>query len=113
MEIGLHSRDVYQHFLETEKQQEEADIISTSLIVLDRQWSAATGLPPNFQLSDFDYANAASVCQPHQYFQCRTTRLGATTQVYLLDLTYHDFLPPGPEHVPESHDDIHCDEPKV
>ncbi|KAH8752786.1 hypothetical protein F5883DRAFT_471112 [Diaporthe sp. PMI_573] len=61
MEIGLHSRDVYQQFLETEKQQEEADIISTSLIVLDRQWSAATGLPPNFQLSDFDYANAASV----------------------------------------------------
>lgn len=64
MEIGLHSRDVYQQFLETEKQQEEADIISTTLIVLDRQWSAATGLPPNFQLSDFDYASATSVCQP-------------------------------------------------
>lgn len=61
MEIGLHSRDVYQQYLETDKQQQEAEIISTSLIVLDRQWSAATGLPPNFQLSDFDYANASSV----------------------------------------------------
>lgn len=61
MEIGLHSRDVYQQYLETEKQQEEAEIISTSLIVLDRQWSAATGLPSNFQLSDFDYADASSV----------------------------------------------------
>lgn len=75
MEIGLHSRDVYHQFLETEKKQEEADIISSSLIVLDRQWSAATGLPPNFQLSDFDYANAASVCQPHS--QCGPSRSGA------------------------------------
>lgn len=64
MEIGLHSQDVYQQFLETDKQQEEADIISSTLIVLDRQWSAATGLPPNFQLSEFDYASATSVCQP-------------------------------------------------
>lgn len=61
MEIGLHSRDVYQQYLETDEQQEEAEIISTSLIVLDRQWSAATGLPSNFQLSDFDYADASSV----------------------------------------------------
>lgn len=68
MEIGLHSRDVYQQYLETEKQQEEAEIISTSLIVLDRQWSAATGLPSNFQLSDFDYADAASVSLPHVYY---------------------------------------------
>ena len=35
MEIGLHSRDVYQQFLGTDKQQEEADIISSTLIVLD------------------------------------------------------------------------------
>lgn len=64
MEIGLHSRDVFQQCLGTEKQQQEAEIISTSLIVLDRQWSAATGLPPNFQLSDFDYADASSVSLP-------------------------------------------------
>jgi hypothetical protein len=61
MEIGLHSREVYQQFLETEEQQQEAENISCSIIVLDRQWSAATGLPPNFQLSDFSYADASSV----------------------------------------------------
>lgn len=54
MELGFHNGEVSKHILTTEAQRREAAIVTTSVIVLDRQWSASTGLPPNFQDSSFD-----------------------------------------------------------
>lgn len=54
MELGFHNGEVSKHILTTEAQRQEAAIVTTSVIVLDRQWSASTGLPPNFHDSSFD-----------------------------------------------------------
>lgn len=54
MELGLHNGDVSKHILTSEVERQEAAIVMCSIIVLDRQWSAATGLPKNFQDSNFD-----------------------------------------------------------
>ncbi|EUC42269.1 hypothetical protein COCMIDRAFT_29081 [Bipolaris oryzae ATCC 44560] len=54
MELGLHRRDVHCHLLRDEKQRTGISAIIWSIVILDRQWSAATGLPQNFQESDFD-----------------------------------------------------------
>ncbi|SPO05420.1 uncharacterized protein DNG_08107 [Cephalotrichum gorgonifer] len=35
------------------------------LVVLDRQWSAAAGLPPNFQMTDFDSAQPSATQNPY------------------------------------------------
>ncbi|KAH8707127.1 hypothetical protein GQ44DRAFT_777517 [Phaeosphaeriaceae sp. PMI808] len=56
MELGLHRRDVHQQLLRDESQHAEISALLWSIVVLDRQWSAATGLPQNFQESDFDQA---------------------------------------------------------
>ncbi|KAM3556914.1 hypothetical protein MY1884_004816 [Beauveria asiatica] len=48
MELGIHSGDVIEHVLDTEAQRKEAYRLVCSTVVLDRQWSAMTGLPPNF-----------------------------------------------------------------
>lgn len=54
MELGLHRRDVHRHLLRDEKQRTGISAVIWSIVILDRQWSAATGLPQNFQESDFD-----------------------------------------------------------
>ena len=54
MELDLHHQDVARHILGTGQQWAEYTVVVTSVIVLDRQWSAATGLPTNFSNSDFD-----------------------------------------------------------
>lgn len=54
MELGLHRRDVHLHVLRDEKERTDTSALLWSIVVLDRQWSAATGLPQNFQESDFD-----------------------------------------------------------
>ncbi|KAJ6279570.1 hypothetical protein J3E71DRAFT_393591 [Bipolaris maydis] len=54
MELGLHRRDVHCHLLRDEKQRTGISALIWSIVILDRQWSAATGLPQNFQESDFD-----------------------------------------------------------
>ncbi|EUC28755.1 hypothetical protein COCCADRAFT_30046 [Bipolaris zeicola 26-R-13] len=54
MELGLHRRDVHRHLLRDEKQRTGISALIWSIVILDRQWSAATGLPQNFQESDFD-----------------------------------------------------------
>lgn len=56
MELGLHRRDFHKHLLRNEKPHTEVTTLLWSIMVLDRQWSAATGLPQNFQESDFDQA---------------------------------------------------------
>lgn len=56
MELGLHRQDAHQHLTENERQREEISALVWSIVILDRQWSAATGLPQNFHDSDFDQA---------------------------------------------------------
>lgn len=61
LELGLHSRDVPEHILGTEHERSQVVAIICTTIVLDRQWSAATGLPTHFQESHFHQAMKSSV----------------------------------------------------
>ncbi|KAF9774583.1 hypothetical protein IL306_007396 [Fusarium sp. DS 682] len=54
MESGLHNTDVSRHILKTEADLEEHAVIASTLSVLDRQWSASTGLPTNFSNWELD-----------------------------------------------------------
>lgn len=54
MELGLHNSEVSRHILASETLRAEAANITCSIIILDRQWSAATGLPAHFQESMFE-----------------------------------------------------------
>ncbi|KAG9252972.1 uncharacterized protein F5Z01DRAFT_170004 [Emericellopsis atlantica] len=54
MELGFHNGEVSKHILTSEAQKREVAVVTASVVILDRQWSAATGLPPNFQDSSFD-----------------------------------------------------------
>ncbi|RMD42351.1 hypothetical protein DV735_g2806, partial [Chaetothyriales sp. CBS 134920] len=65
MELGLHNRDASQQYPDGEQSHAEIVALSCSLIVLDRQWSSAAGLPPNFQFTDFELAIKASVDTPY------------------------------------------------
>lgn len=61
MELGLHNQEMSQHCLENDEQRTAVVNLSCSILVLDRQWSAAAGLPNNFQESDFDAAIVSAV----------------------------------------------------
>jgi hypothetical protein len=61
MELGLHSQEDFRHVLEFGQQREEAVALLCSVIVLDRQWSAATGLPTHFHESSFDKSLTSKV----------------------------------------------------
>ncbi|KAK7403436.1 hypothetical protein QQX98_010802 [Neonectria punicea] len=65
MELGLHNGDVSKHILTSDAQRQEAAIVVCSIIVLDRQWSAATGLPKNFQDSSFDPPPVTLIVTPY------------------------------------------------
>ncbi|KAJ9148692.1 Zn(2)-C6 fungal-type DNA-binding domain protein [Pleurostoma richardsiae] len=65
MELGLHNRDVARHVLSSEKQWSEYAAITASIVILDRQWSAATGLPTHFANSDFDQEHRSSLKNPY------------------------------------------------
>ncbi|RMZ84305.1 hypothetical protein DV738_g506, partial [Chaetothyriales sp. CBS 135597] len=65
MELGLHNRDASQQYPDREQSHAEIVALSCSLIVLDRQWSSAAGLPPNFQFTDFELAIKSSVDSPY------------------------------------------------
>ncbi|KAF4416434.1 Activator of stress s 1 [Fusarium acutatum] len=54
MESGLHNTDVLRHVVKTEAELEEHAVIVSTIQVLDRQWSASTGLPTNFSNWEFD-----------------------------------------------------------
>ncbi|KAK0382773.1 hypothetical protein NLU13_9869 [Sarocladium strictum] len=65
MELGLHNREVVQHVLSSERMRAEVANITCSILVLDRQWSAATGLPPHFRESTFEQNLQAAVNNPY------------------------------------------------
>lgn len=54
MELGLHTREVTQRLLESNQERVDAANIICTIVTLDRQWSAATGLPAHFKESMFD-----------------------------------------------------------
>lgn len=55
MELGLHRKDILRHFVREDSQHTEIKALLWSIVILDRQWSAASGLPQNFQESDFAF----------------------------------------------------------
>lgn len=61
MEMGLHNVDASQQYPDEDQSHAEVVAISCTLIILDRNWSAASGLPPNFQVTDFELATKSSV----------------------------------------------------
>ncbi|KFA51857.1 hypothetical protein S40293_04084 [Stachybotrys chartarum IBT 40293] len=53
-ELGFHRRDVIEHFLHSDAARQEAGILIGSVLILDRQFSATTGLPSHFDNSSFE-----------------------------------------------------------
>jgi hypothetical protein len=62
MELGLHSKEVLHHVLESDEEREVAATISCAIITLDRQYSSSTGLPAHFQESSFNQELMSTVC---------------------------------------------------
>lgn len=61
MELGLHSEKAAQECLDGDEKQIALATLSCTLLIIDRQWSAATGLPANFKESDFEMARPSLV----------------------------------------------------
>ncbi|KAH0422033.1 fungal specific transcription factor domain-containing protein [Colletotrichum camelliae] len=99
LELGLHSRDVPEHILGSERERVQVIAVICTTIVLDRQWSAATGLPTHFQESHFHQAMKSSVESPYlramvafmalsDKFTSPVARCAATGQPYDEDETF-------------------------
>ncbi|RKL40434.1 hypothetical protein BFJ70_g5663 [Fusarium oxysporum] len=65
MELGLHNAEVFRHTVKTEAQRTEACTLISSIVILDRQWSYATGLPTHFQDKSFSSMSTSSVKNPY------------------------------------------------
>ncbi|KAL4938373.1 hypothetical protein BDV06DRAFT_226055 [Aspergillus oleicola] len=65
LELGLHSRDAREYMLLSDRECSEVVAVTCTTIVLDRQWSAATGLPTHFQESHFHRALKSSIESPY------------------------------------------------
>ena len=106
MELGLHRRDVHCHLLRDEKQRTGISAIIWSIVILDRQWSAANGLPQNFQESDFDQ----SIEPPVSHLILRPEYDVGVAQRPIFLLT-SDMI--GGRMVPSSDDLVHIHESEV
>ncbi|RSL79296.1 hypothetical protein CEP51_007481 [Fusarium floridanum] len=65
MELGFHNSQVFNHTLTTDAQRTEACILISSILILDRQWSYATGLPLHFHENSFSSISTSSVQHPY------------------------------------------------
>ncbi|GKU09193.1 unnamed protein product, partial [Fusarium langsethiae] len=65
MELGLHNAEVFKHTLKSEAQRTEACTLVSSIVILDRQWSYATGLPIHFHEASFSSISTSSVKHPY------------------------------------------------
>ncbi|KAJ4246320.1 hypothetical protein NW762_013671 [Fusarium torreyae] len=65
MELGLHNAEVFKHTLKTEVERTEACTLVSSIVILDRQWSYATGLPTHFHETSFSSFSTSSVKNPY------------------------------------------------
>jgi len=61
MELGLHSTNIPAHILDSDHSKDEIVAILCTIIILDRQWSSATGLPTHFPEGSFDKTLVATV----------------------------------------------------
>jgi hypothetical protein len=68
MELGFHNSEVFKHLLDSESQRSEAYTLISTIVVLDRQWSASTGLPTHFHESRFNPVPATYVSTVHFSF---------------------------------------------
>lgn len=64
MELGFHNGEVSKHTLSSEASRTEACTLMSSIVILDRQWSSATGLPIHFNDSSFSSIPTSSVSKP-------------------------------------------------
>ena len=62
MELGLHSSEVLRSKVMSEREKEQVALLQATILIFDRHWSAAIGLPTNFQDSDFDPIPPEMVC---------------------------------------------------
>jgi hypothetical protein len=67
MELGLHNAEVFKHTLKSEAERTEACTLVSSIVILDRQWSYATGLPIHFHETSFSAISTSSVSTPDRY----------------------------------------------
>ncbi|CAH0036149.1 unnamed protein product [Clonostachys rhizophaga] len=65
MELGFHNGEVFKHLLDSESQRSEAYTLISTIVVLDRQWSASTGLPTHFHESRFNPVPATYTINPY------------------------------------------------
>ncbi|RSL38636.1 hypothetical protein CEP53_014704, partial [Fusarium sp. AF-6] len=63
MELGFHNGEVSEHLVESNTQREEAWTLISCIVIIDRQWSSATGLPTHFNNSSF--GSIPMSCNPH------------------------------------------------
>lgn len=67
MELGFHNGEVSKHLLELNAQREEAWNLISCILIIDRQWSSATGLPTHFNNSSFSAIPMSSVSEHLSY----------------------------------------------
>ncbi|UPK97450.1 hypothetical protein LCI18_008385 [Fusarium solani-melongenae] len=65
MELGFHNGEVSKHLLELNAQREEAWNLISCILIIDRQWSSATGLPTHFNNSSFSSIPMSCIKNPH------------------------------------------------
>ncbi|KAJ3546811.1 hypothetical protein NM208_g1816 [Fusarium decemcellulare] len=65
MELGFHNGEVSKHLLESNAQREEAWTLISCIMIIDRQWSSATGLPTHFNESSFGSIPISCIKNPH------------------------------------------------
>ncbi|PNP86007.1 hypothetical protein FNYG_01063 [Fusarium nygamai] len=65
MELGFHDYQVLTRLVTSERQRTEASNLLCSITVLDRQWSASTGLPANFDANSFDASLKTKIENPY------------------------------------------------
>lgn len=83
MELGLHTGSAVAHATAMGYNVDEVANILASVIVVDRQWSAATGLPTHFSNSSFDGALVNKVRNLNLPFQMFASDTKQATNPYL------------------------------
>lgn len=81
MELGLHNTEVFKHTLKSEAQRTEACTLVSSIVILDRQWSYATGLPIHFHEKSFSSISTSSVSASDLFIATLTYKTRSNTLI--------------------------------
>ncbi|KAF6809038.1 lea domain protein [Colletotrichum plurivorum] len=65
MELGFHNGEMSEHMLNSQAKRSEVWNLMSSIVILDRLWSAAAGLPTNFHESSFGPIHTSSMKVPY------------------------------------------------